>query len=319
MEFRSPGGLLSGISLEQLKNLVRVHDTRNVLVGRTLRELGHMREMGEGILRIFDAMRDSELVDPELHADTDYFSVTLRSQSIFGRQDIDWLESYRQFDLDKSEQRVVLLGRDGHLLSTNEIIKIIGIIDIDDFRALYERLRRKGLLFNARPGGGRTGVQRREIGRFAVRPSNEAEQFLGELLEALRLIGPATVLSNEAITTIRSKLSQGSPYKDNPGVSLQLLGFIDLQRRFLPKALSYVPELEQQASPQRFPGNVLTLKPGLYGFLKGDDDISYFFHRSELVEPANWETLVPGIRVSFIPGPAQSPGKSQVATDIRLV
>ena len=32
MEFRSPGGLLSGVSLDDLKNLTRVHETRNVFV-----------------------------------------------------------------------------------------------------------------------------------------------------------------------------------------------------------------------------------------------------------------------------------------------
>ena len=165
MEFRSPGGLLAGVSIEQLNRLDRVHETRNALVARSLRELGHMREMGEGILRMFWAMRESELVDPELNADMNHFRVTLRSQSIFNRQDIEWLESYKEFDLEKNEQRVVLLGRDGHLLSTNEIIGVTGIVDIDDFRALWEQIRRKGIGYNARPKAG-GGGRRRELGRF---------------------------------------------------------------------------------------------------------------------------------------------------------
>ena len=321
MEFRSPGGLLSGISLEQLKNLARVHETRNVLVGRTLRELGHMREMGEGILRMFDAMRDSELVDPELTADMEHFAVTLRSQSIFNRQDIEWLESYREFDLEKSEQRVVLLGRDGHLLSTNEIIKVTGIVDIDDFRALYERLRRKGILYNARPAAGGGGGRRREIGRFRVRPSNEAEQFLGELIEALRFVGPATVLTKESASIVRSKLSSGSTYKDNPSASLQILGFIDLQRRFLPKALSYVPELGQASpsTPQRLLGTINAAKSGRYGFIKDDDGADYFFHHSSFCDFVDWANVKSGLRVSFIPEPPQIPGRSDTACDIRFV
>ena len=73
MEFRSPGGLLSGITIDDLKSLSRVHETRNGLVARTLRESGYIREMGEGIMRMFGAMRDNDLVDPELSSSTDRF------------------------------------------------------------------------------------------------------------------------------------------------------------------------------------------------------------------------------------------------------
>ena len=320
MDFQSPGGLLSTISIEQLKSLARVHETRNVLIARTLRELGFMREMGEGILRMFDAMRDSELVDPELAAENGHFIVTLRSQSIFNRQDIEWLESYKEFDLEKNEQRVVLLGRDGHLLSTNEIVNIAGFVDIDDFRALYEQLRRKGIIYNTRPSA-RGGGRRREIGRFRVRSSREVEQFLAELLQALKSIGAATTLNRELVANVRSKLSTGSPYRDRPDNSLQSLGFIDSQRRFLPKALAYVPELGQpsQATPQRLLGMINSAKSGGYGFIIGDDGSDFFFHVSDLPRSVNWEDVRPGIRVSFEPGPARIPGRSDTACAIRLL
>ena len=321
MDFRSPGGLLSSISLQKLKSLARVHETRNVLVARTLRELGYMREMGEGIIRMFDAMRDSELVDPELTTDGDHFKVTLRSQSIFNRQDIEWLESYKEFDLEKNEQRVVLLGRDGHLLSTNEIIRVTGIVDTDDFRALSERLRRKGIVYNARPSAGGGGGRRREIGRFRVRPSKEAEQFLGELIQALKAVGPKTMLTKESVSTVRSKLSTGSPYKERPDLCLQTLGFTDSQRRFLPKSLSYVPELEQLPSttPQRLQGQVKSAKPGRYGFITDDGGIDYFFHISEFHDYIEWEKVEPNLRVSFLPGPPRSSGLLDSACDIRVI
>ena len=245
MEFRSPGGLLSGISIEDLKSLSRVHETRNVLIARTLREIGYVREMGEGIQRMFGAMRDNDLVDPELTSNTEGFGVTLRSQSIFNRQDIEWLEGYKEFDLDKNEQRVVLLGRDRHLLSTNEIIQVTGIVDTDDFRALHERLSLKGIVYSARRRTGGTAGRRREIGRFLVRPSREVEQFLGDLIQVLKSLGPASMLSRESIAALRARLSTSSPYKGRPDRSLQTLGFIDSQRRYLPKALNYVPELEE--------------------------------------------------------------------------
>lgn len=319
MDFRSPGGLLSGISVDQLKSFAQVHETRNVLVARTLRELGLMREMGEGIPRMFGAMRDSELVDPELTSDREQFTVTLRSQSIFNRQDIEWLDSYKEFDLEKNEQRVALLGRDGHLLSTNEIIDVTGIVDTDDFRALSEQLRRKGIVYNAKPrvgGGGR----RREIGRFRVRPSQEAEQFLGELILTLKSLGSARVLSRESLATLRTKLSLGSPYKDRPDFSLQSLGFIDSQRRFLPKALSYVPELEDLpfGGPQRLYGRIVAIKPGGYGFIETDDGASYFLHPSALPQDVRISELRLDERISFIPGPHSNRGSADPARDVRL-
>ena len=320
MDFRSPGGLLTGISVEQLKRLSRVHETRNVLVARTLRELGYMREMGEGILRMFDAMRDSDLVAPELTADMEHFMVTLRSQSIFSRQDVEWLESYKEFDLAKDEQRVVLLGRDGHFLSTNEIIEVTGIVDIDDFRALSERLRRKGIVYNARPAAG-GGGRKREIGRFRVRPSKEAEQFLGELIEALKGVGPAMVLTRESVATVRSTLSKNSPYRERPDLALQTLGFIDSQRRFLPKVLGYVPELERSSSPtpERLFGRVVSAKTGRYGFIAGDDGVSYFFHISKFRDNIEWQDVRPNLRVSFECERARAPRRYDAACDIRVV
>ena len=150
MEIKSPGGLLSSVSLEDLKKLKRAHQSRNVLISRVLRELGYMREMGEGMVRIFSLMREFDLIDPELTSETDFFKVTLHQKSIFAPKDVDWLNGYKDFDLTKNEQRVVLLGRDGHLLSTNEIIKTLCIVDTDDFRALYENMNRKGIIYNTK-------------------------------------------------------------------------------------------------------------------------------------------------------------------------
>lgn len=57
MEFKSPGALLTSVSVDDLKSLKGVHESRNTTMARVLRELGYMREMGEGIPRIFHAMR----------------------------------------------------------------------------------------------------------------------------------------------------------------------------------------------------------------------------------------------------------------------
>lgn len=317
MEFRSPGGLLSSISVERLSSLEGVHESRNVLIARALREVGRMREIGEGIPRIFLSMRESELVDPLLEAGRDRFTVTLQHRSIFTRQDVEWLQSYEEFDLSKNEQRVVLLGRDGHLLSTNEIILVTGIVDIDDFRALNELLRMKGILYNAKPRLGGGSGRRREIGRFRVRPPKEVEQYFGELLSGLRAIAPAAILSPSAVRRVRSSLSSKSPYTDRPDSCLQALGFIDAQKRLLPKAFAYVPDLEQIARPTIVSGEIRVVRPARFGFIRANDGTEFFFHESNLNSGLGWNALAPGFRVEFEVKSARTSEEKDVAIDIR--
>ena len=320
MEFKSPGGLLASITIEKLTKLQGVHESRNVLIAKTLRELGYMREMGEGIPRIFSAMRNSELVDPQFYSDKETFCLTLRHQSIFSKQDIEWLEGYREFDLTKNEQRVVLQGKDGHLLSTNEIIRLAGIVDTDDFRALYEHLRLKGVLFNSKPNAG-AGGRKREMGRFNVRKPNELDQYLGELLESLKGVAPCACLSTDKIRQIRNNLSSKSPYLERPDLSLQALGFIDSQKRILPKAFTYVPELEEtkQSKSKENIGVIASLKPLKYGFINSEDGGLYFFHQANLADGVKWSSLSIGKRVKFDVKPAKSKEDNDVAINITCV
>ena len=175
-------------------------------------------------------------------------------------------------------------------------------------------------MYNARPSVGGGGGRRREIGRFRVRPSKEAEQFLGEMIQALSAIGPTTMLTRESVAALRARLSPSSPYRERPDLSLQRLGFIDSQRRLLPKALTYVPELERspQALPRRFQGRVKAAKPGRYGFITDDDGNDYFFHIKDFRDYIEWDEIEPDIRVSFLPGPPKSPGLLEKACEIML-
>jgi ATP-dependent DNA helicase RecG len=74
----SPGGLLSAISLSDLRELKGAHQSRNSLVSRVLREVGYMRELGEGIRRMFELMKSNDLTPPEISSDNNTFSVPVR-------------------------------------------------------------------------------------------------------------------------------------------------------------------------------------------------------------------------------------------------
>lgn len=69
MEIRSPGALLSTISVRDLESLQGAHESRNALIAKVLRETNFMRELGEGMKRMFALMEESELDKPALHSD----------------------------------------------------------------------------------------------------------------------------------------------------------------------------------------------------------------------------------------------------------
>lgn len=77
MEIKSPGALLSSLNIESLRELQGSHESRNVLIARTLRENKYMRELGEGIKRIFELMEQGELDKPTLYSNSVSFSVIL--------------------------------------------------------------------------------------------------------------------------------------------------------------------------------------------------------------------------------------------------
>jgi len=320
LEIKSPGALLATVSLDALRNLKRPHESRNVMIARVLRELGYMREMGEGVGRMFYTMREFDLIDPEFKVESDSFSVNLHHKSVFSPKDLEWLRGYSDFDLTKNEQRVVLLGRDGHFLSTNEIIKTTGIIDTEDFRALYENMSRKGIIYNAKPHISAGGGRRREIGRFRVRPPQEAQQYLDEILTAVAKMGQVSELSMDAEKAIKSLLSVNSPFSQKLVRSLQALGFLDVQRRLLPKSRvlpqKIVPEDSQTTTWKR--GMLKFKKLDGYGFIRSDDGTEYFVHASNLLPPLTWDGLTEGMSVLFKVGERQIAGKPRPAVQVKI-
>jgi ATP-dependent DNA helicase RecG len=81
MEIKSPGALLSTLSINNLYQLEGAHESRNPLIAKVLRENKLMRELGEGMRRIFDLMNESELERPVLYSNGLWFSVTLNKKT----------------------------------------------------------------------------------------------------------------------------------------------------------------------------------------------------------------------------------------------
>ena len=341
LEVKSPGGLLSSISLDDLRTGKRTHQSRNAYLARVLREFGYMREMGEGMLRIFRTMRDRDLVPPELEADAGKFDVVLHHRSVFSPKDQEWLAAYAQYNLSRDEQRTILLGRDGHHLSMNEITKALAIVDTDEFRKLIEHLRRKGILYNAaRKLPATASRHRREVGKFAIRPPDQTEQYRQELLGALQKLGPRPLLSISDLAAIKSQLSKNSPFVEALHESLKLLGFADERLRPHPSVgalwkdfvapisevadkrtsarSSYVAPVALSSTEARLVGTVDRLKMNEgYGFLTDTRGTSYFFHVTSLSNRSDWNDLREGTRVTFEVGIANVQNKPRPAIRVR--
>jgi len=76
MEIKSPGALLSTLTINDLLAMDNRHESRNPKITSLLQISGFMREAGEGLQRIFALMREKKLDAPKLYSNTTWFIVT---------------------------------------------------------------------------------------------------------------------------------------------------------------------------------------------------------------------------------------------------
>ena len=174
LEVLSPGKLLSKLTIEDLKELKGAHETRNAYIARVLREFGYIRELGEGIRRMFELMKSNELVEPEISSPNKSFIVTLFYKFIYTKEEKLWLDNFSQFNLSREQKTVVKLGISGRLVSPKEIFDNVGIVDADKYRELVESLDEIGILKReisspqAQTLARKHKVSKKSIGRYKI-------------------------------------------------------------------------------------------------------------------------------------------------------
>ncbi|SFA97678.1 ATP-binding protein [Cellulomonas marina] len=174
MEISSPGRLLSTVRVEDLTRLNGVHESRNSLVAKCLREAGYVQELGEGMRRIFRLMEENALRQPELTNAATTFSVTLFHRSVFTEQQSAWLRLFDEWHLSQLQQRIVVAGIGGHELSPEDIYEAINTHDRDTYDREVTFLRRNGLLLEtlradqATSRARATGKSKGGIKRFVI-------------------------------------------------------------------------------------------------------------------------------------------------------
>jgi ATP-dependent DNA helicase RecG len=146
LEINSPGSLLSTVKLADILQLKGAHQSRNTYIARVLRELGYMRELGEGMRRIYHLMQTNELSPPELHSNAETFSIILNNKPIYSDKDQLWLDQFDAYDLDREKKSIILLGQQGRVFSAQEIWDVVGIVDTEHYRRLVDWLKKHGIL-----------------------------------------------------------------------------------------------------------------------------------------------------------------------------
>ncbi len=175
IEIKSPGALLSTLTVKDLEELQGVHESRNVLIAKILRENAYMRELGEGIKRIFDLMRQHELKKPKLYSNTIWFTVTLYHKTMFSDQQQIYLSLFDSFNLTANQKKIVLLGMDEREISPDDIFKALSTRDRNTYDEAVTSLRKAGILVEIRKNSAALQMARQEniakakISRFKVK------------------------------------------------------------------------------------------------------------------------------------------------------
>jgi ATP-dependent DNA helicase RecG len=175
LEVRSPGELLSTVSIDDIRSLVGAHESRNALIAKVLRENKLMRELGEGMKRIFGLMQENELQEPVLSSSGGYFTVSLAHKSLFDVRQETWLSLFDAYSLTSLQRRIVVAGIDARELSTEDLYAALKTSD----RSTYDRevgaLRNANILVEIRSKGSafafakKRGISQYAVARFRVR------------------------------------------------------------------------------------------------------------------------------------------------------
>lgn len=181
---KNPGELLSSISVQDIESLSGVHQSRNTYIARVLREAGYIRELGEGIRRIYDLLHKNDMVDPVIQSENKTFSLTLFYKYVYTPEEKLWLEEFDSFTLSREQKTVVRLGVNGRIISAKEIFENVGIVDEKDYRELIQSLRKLKILTATMSSNEASkhikkyGGSRKAVPRFKIqRPG------MGEILE----------------------------------------------------------------------------------------------------------------------------------------
>ncbi len=154
LEVRSPGELVEPVTLERLTRRERVHASRNPRIVRVLTDWGYMRELGEGVPRMFEVMEREGLKPPEFQMEAGaIFTVILRNTPVFSAETMRWLEQFTGQDLTANQKRLLAYAHaHGGRFTSRAYQKLVGV-DLYTASKDIKDLIRKRIVILPRKGG----------------------------------------------------------------------------------------------------------------------------------------------------------------------
>jgi len=174
LELVSPGRLLSTISLESLRNQEGLHESRNTNIANTLREHKIVRELGEGMRRIFSVLEKNELEYPILEQRKNSFTIIFKKASVYSDKEISFLHLFEQSNLSANQKKIVILGIKGGEICPDDIYTAMNTKDSQTYQEEVSELRKLGILESIRSNPQATAmakankIRKNQIGRFKV-------------------------------------------------------------------------------------------------------------------------------------------------------
>lgn len=148
---RSPGLPPLPVSLEQLRQQKSIHFSRNPLIVRVLADMGYLREMGEGVPRMFQEMETYGLNPPEFSAEGFIFSVTLRNAPVYDDHTLRWLNQFTPANINLRQRRLLAYAYcHGKTFSTAEYERIAEV-DRDTAYRDIRQLIKNGIVAPLKP------------------------------------------------------------------------------------------------------------------------------------------------------------------------
>ena len=135
MEIRSPGKLAGLVTLNNIKY---VRYSRNRTISRTLTEFGVVRELNEGVSRIYKEMEENSLAEPEIKVDQgDIFVLTLKNSN-YNNKVSSKVSNKVSNKLSKNQEKILKLISENAHISRNELSNKINISETSVYKSIKE-------------------------------------------------------------------------------------------------------------------------------------------------------------------------------------
>jgi ATP-dependent DNA helicase RecG len=194
MEIRSPGLPPAPVTMEALNRRERLHFSRNPMLVRVLTDLHYMRDVGEGVPRIFDEMDRAGCYPPRFEIVGGFvFQVTLRNEPIYDRATLEWLETFKEIDLTGDQKRMLAYAHAHDDRFTSRDFQKVIRTDIYGASSAIKDMIRKGIAVLPAKRG------KVYIVRKPLRATPEMPSDLVPLLSALQRSGR---LSNKVVRDV---------------------------------------------------------------------------------------------------------------------